>query len=387
MYRPHSNHRLIQPHLAQARTSSTSSRRDMLIGRGSALTALVMGLGLGACGNEAPDGGGGSGGTTTAGGSSGTSGAGSAARGGTGGSTAGTGGASGSGGSGAVAGGSATGGTAGSSAGMGAGMGTGGPLVAGSGGTPANGGAGAMAGEGAGMGGRGGDSSGGAGSGAGGREAGGGAGMGAGASGGTGGGTCARGMTKGSEVAVIGESFIAATHGITQEIEKKAKAAGSLAENEHYVDNSVSGTTLANDQIPSQYTKAVMSSGTIKYVLMDGGGNDCLLNNNGDAALTAATSLFQTMAQNDTEKVLYFFYPDPIGSNFDSLKSCLDALRPKMKALCDGLTAPKCYWLDLRDVWNGHNEYTSDGIHPTTAGSNATGDAVWEAMQANCVAP
>ena len=155
---------------------------------------------------------------------------------------------------------------------------------------------------------------------------------------------------------------------------------------EHYVDNSVSGTTLANDQIPSQYRKAVMSSGTIKYVFMDGGGNDCLINNNGDAALTAATSMFKTMADDKTEKVVYFFYPDPIGSNFSSLKTCLDALRPKMKAICDGLTAPKCYWLDLRDTWNGHSEYTSDGIHPTDSGSKATADAIWKVAVANCVA-
>ena len=159
-----------------------------------------------------------------------------------------------------------------------------------------------------------------------------------------------------------------------------------MPQSEHYVDNSVSGTTLANNQIPSQYTKAVTSSGTIPYVLMDGGGNDCLINNNGAAALTAATSLFQTMATDGTKKIVYFFYPDPIGSNFASLKSCLDALRPQMKALCDGLTSPKCYWLDLRDTWNGHAEYTDDGIHPTAAGAKATGDVIWASMKTNCVA-
>ncbi len=199
-------------------------------------------------------------------------------------------------------------------------------------------------------------------------------------------GTCQKGTTRGSEVAVIGESFIALTHGITQEIEKQARAAGSLGATDHYVDNSVSGTTLANNQIPSQYTRAVQSSGTIKYVLMDGGGNDCLLNNNGDAAYAAAQSLFRTMAQNNTQKVVYFFYPDPVGSNYASLKACLDALRPRMKSLCDGLTAPKCYWLDLRPLWTGHPEYTSDGIHPTSTGSVVTGDAIWQVMTANCVA-
>ncbi|WP_437759887.1 SGNH/GDSL hydrolase family protein [Sorangium sp. So ce1389] len=204
---------------------------------------------------------------------------------------------------------------------------------------------------------------------------------------GTGGGSgeCVKGQTSGNQVAVIGESFIAATHGITQQIEKQAKANGSLAENERYIDNSVSGTTLANDQIPSQYRQAA-ENGMIKYVLMDGGGNDCLLRGDGDAALAAAESLFETMAEDKVEKVVYFFYPDPIGNQFASLKSCLDTLRPKMKELCDGLTSPKCYWLDLRPVWDGHNEYTQDGIHPTSAGSIATGDAVWESMVANCVA-
>ncbi|AUX21243.1 uncharacterized protein SOCEGT47_017230 [Sorangium cellulosum] len=210
---------------------------------------------------------------------------------------------------------------------------------------------------------------------------------GGGEAGGTGGGSgeCVTGQTRGNQVAVIGESFIAATHGITQQIEKQAKANGSLAENERYIDNSVSGTTLANDQIPSQYRKAA-ENGMIKYVLMDGGGNDCLLRGDGDGALAAAESLFETMAEDNVEKVVYFFYPDPIGNQFASLKSCLDTLRPKMKALCDGLTSPKCYWLDLRPVWNGHNEYTQDGIHPTSAGSIATGDAVWEVMKENCVA-
>jgi hypothetical protein len=119
---------------------------------------------------------------------------------------------------------------------------------------------------------------------------------------------------------------------------------------------------------------------------MDGGGNDCLQRNDANGALTAASSLFQNMQANDTERIVYFFYPDPIGSQYASLKSCLDTLRPQMKALCDGLTSPRCYWLDLREVWNGQSEYTSDGIHPTTAGSVATGRAIWEVMQENCVA-
>jgi lysophospholipase L1-like esterase len=205
------------------------------------------------------------------------------------------------------------------------------------------------------------------------------------ATGGSGTAGCPKGPTKGNEVAIIGESFIAMSS-IPETIEQLATAAGSLAQNDHYIDNSVSGTTLANDQIPSQYRNA-QASNNIRFVLMDGGGNDCLQANNPNGALSAAKSLFQTMTADGVEKVVYFFYPDPMGSYANStLKTCLDTLRPQMKALCDGLTAPKCYWLDLRPIWTGHSEYTSDGIHPTPAGSTATGNAIWEVMKANCVA-
>jgi hypothetical protein len=87
--------------------------------------------------------------------------------------------------------------------------------------------------------------------------------------------------------------------------------------------------------------------------------------------------------------VVYFFYPDPEGMFASGgLKPCLDELRPKMKAICDGLTTPKCYWLDLRETsWDGNElNYTTDGIHPNGEGSRVTAEAIWEVMVENCVA-
>jgi hypothetical protein len=60
--------------------------------------------------------------------------------------------------------------------------------------------------------------------------------------------------------------------------------------------------------------------------------------------------------------------------------------RPKIKSLCEGLTSPKCYYVDLRESWNGHPEYTSDGIHPTNAGDKASAKQIWDVMVRNCVA-
>lgn len=194
--------------------------------------------------------------------------------------------------------------------------------------------------------------------------------------------SCKKG-TAGNQVAVIGDSMLAINHGITKEIEKDALAAGSLAPGSHYVDNSVSGQPLS--QIANQY-KSAQAAYDIKYVIMDGGGVECMSASGGDTALAGAKSLFQTMGKDGVQKIVYFFYAAPMTSGLATLKTCLDGLRPKMKALCNGLTAPKCYWLDLDPIWKGHPEYTSDGIHPTDVGAVVTGDAIWNTMKTNCVA-
>jgi hypothetical protein len=202
-------------------------------------------------------------------------------------------------------------------------------------------------------------------------------------------GTCSKGSTMGKEVLFIGESFVAASS-IPEETTKLARAAGSLTANDSYVDKSVSGTWIGNgasNSIPNQYRD---NSSGVRFVLMNGGGNDCWQGgepSDRTAALDAAEELFGDMGENGVEKVVYFFYPDPIGSQFADLTACLDLLRPDMKALCDAQASPKCYWVDLRETWNGHPEYTSDGIHVANPGNAPTAAAIFESMVENCVAP
>jgi hypothetical protein len=212
---------------------------------------------------------------------------------------------------------------------------------------------------------------------------------GTGGSAGTGSGSCEKGTTMGNEVLFIGESFIAAST-VPEETTKLARAAGMLSANDSYVDKSVSGTWLGNgasNSIPAQYRS---NSNGVRFVIMNGGGNDCWqggMETHRTAALNAATELWADMAENGVEKIVYHFYPDPIGSMYNSLKACLDLLRPEMKAKCDALTSPKCYWVDLRETWDGHPEYTRDGIHIDGPGNVPTATAIFEAMEANCVAP
>ncbi|MBN2736546.1 MAG: hypothetical protein JXR70_06155 [Spirochaetales bacterium] len=199
---------------------------------------------------------------------------------------------------------------------------------------------------------------------------------------------------RGNQVAVIGESFIAMSQ-ITQNLQNSAKSAGLLPQGDSFSDKSESGTRLSGGggtQIPQQYVNANPQK-TVKWVFMDGGGNDCLQGSCSNPpnsscsdlvnAVNAARTLFAKMSQDGVKKVIYFFYPEPLQMAFPigDLKARLDVLRPMMKQLVDSTTSPKIYWLDLRPVWNGHNEYTSDGIHPTAAGSKATADAIWNLAQ------
>ncbi len=201
--------------------------------------------------------------------------------------------------------------------------------------------------------------------------------------------SCTVGTTSGNEVVFIGESFIAASS-IPEEVMKLARENGSLPQGESYIDASVSGTRLGDGAIPRQYTQTG-NSNPIRFVLMNGGGNDCLQAGDPNSPIPAAEALYEEMAADGVEKVVYFFYPDAAGAfggPNSQLQTCLNEYRPKIKALCESLTAPKCYWLDLAETeWKGNeSEFTTDGIHPNDRGSRVTAEAIWEVMVDNCVA-
>ena len=197
---------------------------------------------------------------------------------------------------------------------------------------------------------------------------------------------------------VIGDSFFALSGAITNDLEVHARAAGALGSNENYRENAVSGTRLAggfSPTIPEQYANG-RQAGSVKVVIMDGGGNDMLQGSCSNPpnsscadiqnAVNAANSLMNQMAADGVESVIYAFYPDPVGNS--TLQARLDVLRPLMQQVSGNSPVPTSLFLDLRSVWQGHySEYAlSDGIHPTAAGSQATADAIWNLMQQNCIA-
>jgi hypothetical protein len=372
---------------------SSSGDGDTTGKGGSGATSGTAGT-SGSAGTTGSGGGGavGAAGTLGSGGSPGAAGTTGTGRGGTTGTgaTAGSGNSSGAAGDGGTAGGSGSAGNSGAGGSTGPGTGgdgaggvTGGGGRGGRGGT--TGGGGMTGGRGGGAGGRGGAAGTGiAGSGAGGTGATGTGGV----TGGGGSGACQKGQTKGSDVAVLGESFYAISpQYIVNRIQDNARKAGSLGASDTYHYVAVSGQNM-NYIATTEWTAATANGGMPKWIIMDGGGIDCL--NGGGATCTTCSNTFKTllgkMGTAGVKEVIYTRYPEPgnpPGSNA-SLKGCLDATMPMMQTTCEGSTSPKCHWVDLRPVWvNGD---TTDGLHPTQSGGNHVGDLIWSEMMKECFA-
>jgi len=214
-----------------------------------------------------------------------------------------------------------------------------------------------------------------------------------------------------NEVVMVGDSYFALSGQITVQLQSLATAGGALASGadyRHYYASGANmypypGTTIP--PIPTQFNTAVTASSDIKYVLMDGGGNDILLQNSEcitvspdagpissncvtviNEAITTATTLFGTMKTAGVEKIVYFFYPHLPTAGKPSVNVILDYSYPLIQQACENSPVP-CYFIDTRAAFEGHPEYIGpDNIHPTTAGSDVIARLIWNVMQQQCVA-
>lgn len=223
----------------------------------------------------------------------------------------------------------------------------------------------------------------------GGTSSGGAGGKGGGAGNGAGGmstGTCQKGQIKPAEVVIMGESFYAiAPQYIQNRIQDDARKAGSLGASDTYRNVAVSGQNM-NYIATTEWTAATQGNASVKFVIMDGGGIDCLSGSSCPTCGSTFKTLLGKMATAGVQDVIYTRYPEPgapPGSNA-SLKACLDATMPTMQTTCEGSTSPRCHFVDLRPVWKDGD--TTDGLHPTTSGGEHVGDLLWSEMVKGCFA-
>jgi lysophospholipase L1-like esterase len=192
---------------------------------------------------------------------------------------------------------------------------------------------------------------------------------------------------KGSDVLINGDSFFALSGQIKADLEILARNDGVIGSSESFRNAAVSGAVLS--AITNQYSGANPKP---TYVIMDGGGNDVLLNTCSTPvtvdcaaiknAIKGVQPLLEKMAAGGTKKVLWMRYAEPGGNQASVIKAKLDVLMPEIEKICRNSTKPKVMWYDLRPVWaNNTNNYSSDGLHPTVAGAQATANAFWKAIK------
>ena len=207
-----------------------------------------------------------------------------------------------------------------------------------------------------------------------------------GSGGSSGSGTCQKGQVKAAEVVIMGESFYAIDpQYIQNRIQDDARKAGSLGSSDKYRNVAVSGQNM-NYIATTEWTAATQGGASVKDVIMDGGGIDCLTGTSCPNCASTFKTLLGKMGTAGVQDVIYTRYPEPgapPGSN-TSLKACLDATMPGMQTTCEGSTSPRCHFLDLRPVWKDGD--TTDGLHPTQSGGQHVGDLIWSEMMKDCVA-
>jgi lysophospholipase L1-like esterase len=201
-----------------------------------------------------------------------------------------------------------------------------------------------------------------------------------------------QGMGDGKDVVTIGDSWMNLDNsiGIQQSLEKISKR--------DYRNYGVPGTKLLDEVIPNQYKKAKME-GTIKTVVMTGGGNDVLqeillpcldANFDNDNKCKAqidrvAERLKQLWAQMAADGVLdvyiigYSSKTSPIGLGTTAKSITYSSM--KIDPICQMVPAPlRCTAMDTDKEVPGLT-IGGDGIHPTAAGYDLLGTQVWKVMQ------
>jgi hypothetical protein len=264
------------------------------------------------------------------------------------------------------------------------------------------------------------------------------------------------------EVVMLGDSYMAPPPfgDVAANIIAAARKGGALASGKLYREFWESGAAVNNGagqlNIPYQYNTmakgnvadnngaTVTNPKDIKVVIMDGGGNDVLIDqrsclsdateaaiqadksgamggcvpaiNNAGAAMT---KLWAQMATDGVKQLVYYFYPhldpagggdlpvpapgvnlaDDLGATYYQKACCGASFTPTTTNYsCTGTAAPglTCTFVDTRPAFEGHvtapsttaaSDYIrADHVHPTEAGSDVIADLVWSAMVANCVA-
>jgi lysophospholipase L1-like esterase len=192
------------------------------------------------------------------------------------------------------------------------------------------------------------------------------------------------GKGNGSDVITIGDSWMLLLFTGIQE---------SLTEvsGQPYRKYGVPGTRMLSGEIPGQYTRAKRANPDIKTVVMTGGGNDIIQNaaierecqTGGpmctmqlDAIGKSLSELWGQMSKDGVQDVIHVMYSSAAGNPIKDR----ELNNQKLAESCAAVPPPlRCHLLNT-DMIILEADMSSDGIHPSSAGYDKLGKAVFDLM-------
>ena len=253
--------------------------------------------------------------------------------------------------------------------------------------------------------------------------------------------TCpSKGQVTPSQVIVLGDSYLDHPFwsNAIPDLYTDLRNTGSLGASATYREYQIGGASMnygaLNLNIPYQYETSAMMDSTvinptdIDTVIIDGGGNDVIIDNRdcltdanpppADATcataiqgtVTRAQQLFQEMAGNHVKHIVYVFYPhlSTAGGGLlptpsPQVNAVLDYAAGLAEQVCCGATfmstisantcngnvnGAECVFVDIRPAFEGHiADYIKiDNVHPTDDGAQVIGNLLASAMGRYCIA-
>ena len=220
-------------------------------------------------------------------------------------------------------------------------------------------------------------------------------------------------VADGNEVLFIGDSYSnydTAHESLASLMTTLAIKDGALKQGDMYRDRAVAGTTLAAPPaaIPSQWDMNKTMK-PIKVVVMDGGGNDVLIDNpqcepDGSekdpgcqmvvkGSMDALMSMWPDMQKEGVSDVVMFWYPHMPGvgvlNSQGTGNTISDWTLPMIQDLAKSLTNDtfRVWVVPTVDLFEGHPElfYVGDNLHANTMGETKIAEKIWGVMKDNCV--
>jgi lysophospholipase L1-like esterase len=217
-------------------------------------------------------------------------------------------------------------------------------------------------------------------------------------------------ITAGSQVVFIGDSYsnYAIAHtSVSTMMEQRATMGGALMAGGQYADYSAPGTTLAGTfaSIPPQWENN-KSKVPIHLVIMDGGGNDVLIDNPSclaanshmnatcmavvDRSMMMAKTLWASMKAAGVKDVIWFWYPHIPGALSGNGHDINDyTLEILIKLAAEATTDDfRVYMVDTIPLFSAFPDsevYFPDGVHANDKGTGLIADAIWKLMKDKCI--